>query len=207
MSNIPYPITAESTEELRSQLYELIRQLYEDKIGGLDLGDVFSDDGGIFALNIADLGGLERSNNELQVKCKSDGGIDTASSGTLVKCKPFGGLDTDADGIFVESAGNAGAIDGMQVTVKDADELYVWGGHIEINGLMYQANAQITVDASGLDADTLYYLYVAAASGTTLAAGDFSLSTTAPTYDHTKGAYYKTGDATKRWLANVKTAA
>jgi hypothetical protein len=207
MATIPFPLTAESQEDLRTQFFELMRQLYEDRIGGLMLGDVFIDEGEYLSLNVNEYGGLEKSLNELQVKVKADGGIDTASTGTLVKCKPFGGLDTDTEGIFVTSAGSAGEISGMQVTIKDATNLYVWGGRVEINGSLYQTASQITVPTGTLTADTLYYFYVdAAATGATLVAGDFTLSTTGCTYDHTKGAYYKTGDGTKRWLANVHTA-
>jgi hypothetical protein len=96
---------------------------------------------------------------------------------------------------------------GMQVTIKDADELYVWGGRREINGTLYRATSQITVDASGLAAGTKYFLYVnAPASGTTLSAANFTISLTAKDYDHSKGADYMTGDGTKRYLADFKTA-
>jgi hypothetical protein len=100
-----------------------------------------------------------------------------------------------------------GLIEGMQVTIKDATTLYVWGGFCEINGEIYQNVARLEIATGTLTADTLYGFYVdAAGSGHTLATGDFTLSTTAPTYDHAKGAYYMTGDGTKRWLANVHTA-
>jgi hypothetical protein len=112
------------------------------------------------------------------------------------------------DALQAIKVGSGGLRWGMQVTIKDATNLYVWGGHVDINGEIYNALSQITVDASGLVNATLYYLYVdAPGSGTTLVAGSFTLSTTGCTYDHAKGAYYKTGDGTKRWLANVKTAA
>jgi hypothetical protein len=208
MATIPFPLTAESQEDLRTQFFELMRQLYEDRIGGLMLGDVFIDEGEYLSLNVNSYGGLEKSLNELQIKVKADGGIDTASTGTLVKCKPFGGLDTDTQGIFVMSAGTAGSLEGMQVTIKDATNLYIWGGHIEINGSLWLNNSQITFPTGTLTADTLYYLYVSApATAIPLAAGNFTLSTTARVYDHAKGAYYKTGDGTKRWLANVHTGA
>jgi hypothetical protein len=101
-----------------------------------------------------------------------------------------------------------GFISGLEIRIKDATTLYVYGGFVEINGEIYQNVARLEVTDGSLTADTLYHVYVDAAnSGHTLAAGDFTLSTTGPTYDHSKGAYYMTGDGTKRWLANVHTAA
>lgn len=208
ISDQPFPITATTLMEIIRQTQKLFDDLYQDRIGGALLGDVFEigvDD--VFALNHLDEG-LTKSGNQLAIRNKTTGGLHQTADGEMIKCKPFGGCATDADGLYITTEGSAGEIAGLKVTIKDADELYVWGGHIEINGLLYQANAQITVDASGLTADTLYYLYVdAAVSGSSLAAGDFTLSTTAPAYDHTKGAYYKTGDGTKRWLANAHTSA
>jgi len=58
MPNIPYPITADSIEELKSQLYEMLRQLFEDKIGGLDLGDVFLNSGDIMSLRLSSYRGI-----------------------------------------------------------------------------------------------------------------------------------------------------
>jgi hypothetical protein len=126
----------------------------------------------------------------------------------MVKCKADGGLSTDADGLYLVTGIKEGHLIGMQVTIKDSANLYIWGGSIDINGVIYNATAQITFPTGTLTAATLYYLYVSApGSGTTLAAGQFSLSTTGCTYDHAKGAYYMTGDGSKRWLANVKAAA
>jgi hypothetical protein len=207
MADQPFPINATTLTEIIRQTQKLFDDLYQDRIGGALLGDVFEigvDD--ILALKHLDQG-LTKSGNELAIRNHPTGGLTQTADGERIKLHPDGGLSTDEDGIYITSSGTAGEIDGMQVTIKDATNLYVWGGHIEINGSLYQAAAQITVPTGTLTADTLYYLYVdAAATGTTLAAGDFTLSTTGCTYDHAKGAYYKTGDGTKRWLANVHTA-
>lgn len=92
--------------------------------------------------------------------------------------------------------------EGLQVTIKDASNLYISGGSIEINGAVYTVSTQLTVALGTILADTTYYVYVnPPATGTTLAAAQFSLSTTAPAFDNTKGADYKTGDGTKRYIA------
>jgi hypothetical protein len=102
---------------------------------------------------------------------------------------------------------SGGEIDGLQVTIKDATNLYVWGGQIRINGSWFRLLSQLTFPTGTLTADTLYYFYAGFnSSDPILKAANFSLSTTACVYDHAKGAYYKTGDGTKRWLANVHTA-
>lgn len=93
-------------------------------------------------------------------------------------------------------------MEGLLVTIKDADELYVSGGTIEINGTTYEAESQLTVSLSGVSANTLYYLYVnAPASGVALTATEITVSATDPTFDHARGAYYMTADTTKRLLA------
>lgn len=107
MPNIPYPITADSIEELKSQLYEMLRQLFEDKIGGLDLGDVFLNSGDIMSLRLSSTGGLEKSSNNLQINTKSDGGLTTSSAGISIVCKTSGGLATDSSGIYLSAAGGA----------------------------------------------------------------------------------------------------
>jgi hypothetical protein len=207
MAQLPFPITAETLEDLRFQFAEIVRQIYEENIGGLYLGDVFSDGGDYLTLDLDSAGGLEKDGGELQVKCKSDGGIGTSSAGTYVQCKAFGGLDTDSSGLYIKDAVTKGYREGLLVTIKDADELYVSSGAIEICGATYSSSATITVSLGTVSANTLYYLYVSApATDTTLATGQFSVSSTAPTWSDSYGAYYKTGDATKRLLAKYYQA-
>lgn len=110
MATIPTPINAETVSELQSQVFRLMRDLYEDRIGGLYVGDVFEEDEDYLSLALASSGGLEKVDNELQVQCKSDGGITTASTGILVQCKPSGGLDTDAEGLYIESLVEGGSL-------------------------------------------------------------------------------------------------
>lgn len=82
MAEVPYPLTAEDMSELKRQIWELIRQLFEDRTGGLSIGDVFSDQGDVLTLNIA--GGLEKVQGYLQV---------TAAPAVA---KPTGGATQDA---------------------------------------------------------------------------------------------------------------
>lgn len=102
---------------------------------------------------------------------------------------------------------------GLEVTIKSGTELYVAGGAININGVIYNVSSQLTISTGALSDDSIYYLYVArpaiesidGEANYTLADTDFSVSATIPAYDHEKGAMYKIDDATKRWVANIYT--
>lgn len=105
MPYLPYPITADTLEEFKTQIYELLRQILEDKIGGLDLGDVFANDGDFLSLRLSSTGGLEKNANQVQIYNKPTGGLTSTSTGEYIKCKPSGGLETDATGLFLSSSG------------------------------------------------------------------------------------------------------
>ena len=53
-------------ESLKSQIFELIRQLFEEKIGGADLGDVFSLPGEVLTL-VLDGDSLVKTTDGLKV--------------------------------------------------------------------------------------------------------------------------------------------
>jgi hypothetical protein len=207
MPQVPFPVTATDMDEMRSQVYNLVRELYEDRIGGLELGDVFSGTSDILELNLATAGGLEKYGDYLQTKIKSDGGLASYTTGLAVKLKSKGGLDTDTGGIFIKSSSTKGYREGCLVTIKDADELYVSSGAINISGANYTIDSQLTVSLGTLSSNTLHYVYATAPTlDVALTAGNISVSTTAPVWNDTYGAYYKTGDATKRLLSKYYQA-
>jgi len=105
MANVPFPITGEKLEEMRYQIYELIRTIFEEKIGGADLGDVFAIVGDILTLVIATAGGLTKSGNELAVDAYSTGGLQTNSNGLSIKVLSTGGLETSASGTGIKLDG------------------------------------------------------------------------------------------------------
>ena len=155
MPQAPYPITADSIEDLKKQLWDIIRELFEERIAGLSVGDVFSDVGDTLSLNLKSTGGLEKSSGELQVKAKSDGGIATASTGTYVKCKTGGDLDTDSDGIFVALAVSENSVDSQHYVDGSIDT-----EHIADNQIDSQHYAAGSIDlehmsSSSVDADNL----------------------------------------------------
>jgi hypothetical protein len=128
----------------------------------------------------------------------------TATAAQMLKADasglPVDSSITDAEGLSAVKA-NKGHRDGLNVTIADATNLYVSGGSIDIAGVVYTVDEELTVALGTIVAETLYYIYAdAPASGRTLAAGDFTISDTAPVFNHTYGALYKTGDATKRYI-------
>jgi hypothetical protein len=92
---------------------------------------------------------------------------------------------------------------GFEVTIKDATNLYISGGMLEVANMVITLAAQATVNTGALTADTLYYFYASLVERVLT----FTISTTGYTYSHALGANYMTGDGTNRWLANVHTAA
>lgn len=96
---------------------------------------------------------------------------------------------------------------GLIVTIKDADNLYIEGGSVNIAGTICNVTSRLTIPISESLVDHLYYLYASVPStGTTLAAEDIELSTAAPEYVISLGAYYKTGDSTSRYIGRYYQA-
>lgn len=117
MANVPYPITGPDLQEMRMQIQELIRQLYEEKIGGADLGDVFSLPGDVLTLVLAD-DSLTKEGNELAVQHSATRGTQTYTDGIGVKIADAT-LTLSASGLSVTAATT-----GAAVTVTDET---TWG--------------------------------------------------------------------------------
>jgi hypothetical protein len=122
-------------------------------------------------------------------------------NGTTGKLIKDGGLShaNVAGVITTVGALKTGYREGLQVTIKDATNLYMAGGVIEVNGTVLTSDTQVTIPTGTLSANSTYYLYI-------VSAGTTSISATAPVYDNAKYALYMTGDATKRWMSTLKTA-
>lgn len=113
MANLPYPLTSEDLNELRSQIQELIRQVFEEKIGGADLGDVFSLPGDVLTLVLAD-DSLTKTGNALAVNPSATGALNVVSDGISVKLADAT-LTKTASGLSVTVPAPTGAA----VTVTD----------------------------------------------------------------------------------------
>lgn len=109
MANVPYPLTAGDIEELRGQIYELIRQVYEEKIGGADLGDVFSLPGDVLTLAISATGGMTKTGNELGIKL-ADTSLTMTSAGVKVTTAISGATGTVTVVTAIQAGGAPGPI-------------------------------------------------------------------------------------------------
>lgn len=101
MAQVPYPISADNPQDFRFQVYELIRKVFEERIGGLNMGDVFTGDGDVITLSLASNSGLEKTSNELKIQLNSSGGLQITSTGLSSKIKTGGGLASDANGLYI----------------------------------------------------------------------------------------------------------
>jgi hypothetical protein len=196
MPQVPYPITKNDAAGIKQQVWQIIRDLYEERLAGMNIGDVFADEGDILSLQLGSLGGLEKIANELYINVHPTGGLALSSQGIAVKCKANGGLAASVDGLYIEAAIYKGYREGLKVTVKDATNLYVSGGAMEINGIGCELTSQTTVALGTITANTLYYIYASVTNNV----WTFTISLTVPLFSDSLGAEYMTGDTTKRLL-------
>jgi hypothetical protein len=135
LANVPFPIQGETLEEVRYQIYELIRTLFEEKIGGADLGDVFSIVGDVLTLALATSSGLTKAGNLLAVDPTSTGGLQVSVDGLLTKLLSTGGLESGATGIEINLDGTSLSLSASGLRVND---YYI--DHIE--GAIYYSGGQ-----------------------------------------------------------------
>lgn len=101
MPDQPFPLTAKDFSSLIQQTKLLLDDLYQGRVAGALLGDVFRlDSNDVLTASLSDSGGLEKSDGEIVIKIKATGGMQTSSDGLSIKCKVGGGLATDVDGLY-----------------------------------------------------------------------------------------------------------
>lgn len=105
MPDTPFPIQGSSTDinEIMRRLQQIIEDMYEERIGGALIGDVFevgADD--VLSLNLSDAAGLEKVSGELQVLASSTGGITVAAAGIGAKVRSGYGITVDVNGFALK---------------------------------------------------------------------------------------------------------
>jgi hypothetical protein len=101
MPDLPSPITATTAEGIITQIRQIMQEMFEERIGGALVGDVFSvgeDD--ILVVNVGD--GIEKTGNKLSVTEDPAGGVTVATAGVAVKPDPAGAIAVAAAGISVK---------------------------------------------------------------------------------------------------------
>jgi len=102
-STTPYPIgEVKSLEEALSKIQQYFDEMYQERLGGALVGDVFQvGDDEILSLKISPAGGLEKTSSQLSIKPDPTGAISLSANGLSVKTKPIGGLNHDIDGLYM----------------------------------------------------------------------------------------------------------
>lgn len=65
MADLPFPLTSNEMTELKPQILEMFRDIYENRVGGAELGDVFVVSGDTLQLQIKTGCGLKKTNGRL----------------------------------------------------------------------------------------------------------------------------------------------
>jgi len=64
MADLPYPLTLNTVDEMRSQSLDIFKDLYYNRIGGALVGDVFTADNDVLELRIAEGSGLFKNDDD-----------------------------------------------------------------------------------------------------------------------------------------------
>lgn len=82
MAELPYPISGKDITTALQQMQRLMDELYQNRLAGAELGDVFQiGDDDILALNLATDGGLEKANGQLKVLVDPDDALKLSADG------------------------------------------------------------------------------------------------------------------------------
>jgi hypothetical protein len=67
MPDLPYPLISPDVEEWRNQILDMFRDIYENRVGGATVGDVFQIGGEVLELKLKSGCGLTKTNGELDI--------------------------------------------------------------------------------------------------------------------------------------------
>ena len=153
MPELPFAITAQDQEDLITQMQLLFNDLYEERLGGANVGDVFEiGDDDVFKIRLLTSGGLEKSGSQLKVMADTSNGIELSSNGVKIKIKANSGAATDSNGLYVLiKADNGIAVDSNGIYVKLKAS---YGIDVDSDGLKLKQQAAVT-DASAASSLTL----------------------------------------------------
>lgn len=100
MPDNPYKLTGNTAQELQRQMQMQMDEMYQDRIGGALLGDVFAiPEDETLTLTVGDT--LSKTDNTLDVALNATGGLQSTATGISVKPKSGGGLATDSSGLYI----------------------------------------------------------------------------------------------------------
>lgn len=119
MATINTPLASPDMQDMMQKIQIFIDQLYDERIGGLLLGDVFTSGSGgdVLTLNTSDEGGLTKDKNKLAVKVNSSKGLKVDKDGVYILVRTGGGISFDSEGALTTTTGvNADTLDGFHAS-------------------------------------------------------------------------------------------
>jgi hypothetical protein len=84
MADLPYPLSSDDLSEFRSQMFDTFKDLYENRIGGASVGDVFTNASDVLELQIAEDCGLFKND---------DDELDFAVTASTISNTPAGNIE------------------------------------------------------------------------------------------------------------------
>lgn len=159
MSDLPFPVNATDLQGIINQTQKLFEDLYQDRVGGAWLGDVFEIGGDdILSLNINEMG-LSKSGSVLSLVCNPLGGIRATASGIGAYLKAGGGLSVDVGGIYsTEVAEASGYADDAAASALESAGYATASGVSAAAALAAQLGAEATEAAVAAFVGNCYYL-------------------------------------------------
>jgi hypothetical protein len=158
MAEQPFPITAQNASELIQQTTLLMEELFQERVGGANLGDVFTiGDDDILTLTLSSTGGLEKSSSAVQIKAHATGGMEIGANGLAITVYSTGGLETDANGLAIKVKATGGAqtdSDGLAIKVKATGGTQTDGDGLS---LKLKSGGGLIADADGVRAEALQF--------------------------------------------------
>ncbi len=119
MATINTPLASPDMQDMMQKIQIFIDQLYDERIGGLLLGDVFTSGSGgdVLNLNTDEEGGLLKTGGKLSVKVNSLKGLKVDKDGLYILLRTGGGIAFDSTGALTTSAGvNADTLEGYHAS-------------------------------------------------------------------------------------------
>jgi hypothetical protein len=143
----PFPITATETNEMITQMQSLMDDLYQNRLGGACVGDVFMvDDDDIFKLKYLAIGGLQKIAGSLAILPNTSKGIDCDRNGIFVVLEADKGLAFNGtSGIYVKlKAGGGLAVDTNGLYATNSFPITAAGGTVDAITADYSTNLTLT---------------------------------------------------------------
>lgn len=129
----PFPMgDPKDIKQLMAKIQQQMDELYQNRVGGAMLGDVFGvGNDEVLSLILATNGGLTKISNALSLLLKANYGLAMDTSGLYLQVSPNNGLAVDTNGLYVKiKIGGGLNVDATGLSVTSLSQL---SGNIAIS--------------------------------------------------------------------------